>query len=351
MVVSPLILAIRRQVAIDLAQTIGEAKQTVKIIVMGAGALGSILAALLHEAGHEVALVARGARAEHLRANGVTIEGLANVSAQCPIVTDTSMLSDCDLLIMTVKTFDMEAALQQLAHVKVKAAISVQNGMMKEDQMAAVFGPDAVLISTSNFSGGVRDDGVALFTVNLGVTIGKFGGGLSPQVQEVCEALESAGIKAIPAADTASAAWSKLVMWCGSAIACALTRVPTGKVLTDPDGAMLAARVIREVGAVAAAEGATVEEMNPYDLPAMMLAADDEAAAKFVQVAGAVFLENMPQHKPSILQALEAGKQLEIGATLADVIARAAKHGIPVPATDSGYRLLASIDRALRTGV
>jgi 2-dehydropantoate 2-reductase len=351
MVVSPLILAIRRQVAIDLAQTIGEAKQTVKIIVMGAGALGSISAALLHEAGHEVALVARGARAEHLRANGVTIEGLANVSAQCPIVTDTSMLSDCDLLIMTVKTFDMEAALQQLAHVKVKAAISVQNGMMKEDQMAAVFGPDAVLMSTSNFSGGVRDDGVALFTVNLGVTIGKFGGGLSPQVQEVCEALESAGIKAIAAADTASAAWSKLVMWCGSAIACALTRVPTGKVLTDPDGAMLAARVIREVGAVAAAEGATVEEMNPYDLPAMMLAADDEAAAKFVQVAGAVFLENMPQHKPSILQALEAGKQLEIGATLADVIARAAKHGIPVPATDSGYRLLASIDRALRTGV
>ena len=48
-------------------------------------------------------------------------------------------------------------------------------------------------------------------------------------------------------------------MWCGSAIACALTRVPTGKVLTDPDGAMLAARVIREVGAVAAAELALLD--------------------------------------------------------------------------------------------
>ena len=94
-----------------------------KIIVMGAGALGSISAALLHEAGHEVALVARGARAEHLRVNGVTIEGLANVTAQCPIVTDTSTLTDADLLIMTVKTFDMDAALKQLAHVKFKAAL------------------------------------------------------------------------------------------------------------------------------------------------------------------------------------------------------------------------------------
>ncbi len=321
-----------------------------KIIVMGAGALGSISAALLHESGHEVALVARGARAEHLWTNGVTIEGLANVTAQVPIVTDTSTLSDADLLIQTVKTFDMEAALAQLAHVKAKSALSVQNGVMKEDQMAATFGRDAVLISTSNFSGSVRDDGVALFTVNLGVTIGKFGGGLSPAVTAVCEAFESAGIKAIPSADTASAAWSKLVMWCGSAIACALTRIPTGKVLTDPDGSLLAARVMREVGAVAAAEGATVEEVNPYDLPALMAAASDAAAAIYVQEAAAVFLENMPQHKPSILQALEGGKQLEIGATLADVIARAEKHGIAVPATHSGYRLLAAIDRDLRAG-
>ena len=170
----------------------------------------------------------------------------------------------------------------------------------------------------------------------------------SRSAEKAAEAAKGYDNSQVLGADTASAAWSKLVMWCASAIACALTRIPTGKVLTDPDGALLAARVIREVGAIAAAEGATIEPMPPYDLPAMMTAADDRAAAKLVQTAGAVFLENMPQHKPSILQALEAGKQLEIEATLGDVIARAARHGLPVPATDSGYRLLASIDRFIR---
>jgi 2-dehydropantoate 2-reductase len=319
-----------------------------KVIVMGAGALGSISAALLHEAGHEVALVARGARAEHLKANGVKIEGLANVTAACPIVTDTSTLTDADLLILTVKTFDTEAALQQLAHVKVKAVLSVQNGMKKESQMADVFGQDAVLLSTSNFSGGVRDDGVALFTVNLGITIGELNGSVSPRVEAICAAFESAGIKAIASADTLSAAWSKLVMWCGSAIACALTRAPTGLVLTDPDGARIATQVIREAGLVAQAEGATVQAVEPYDLAAVMAAADVEAAYPFTQQAGAVFAKNMPQHKPSILQALEAGKQLEIEETLGDVIARAGGHGISVPSIDAGYRLLAAVNRLSR---
>jgi 2-dehydropantoate 2-reductase len=245
----------------------------VKIIVMGAGALGSIAAALLHAAGHEVALVGRGARAAYLAANGVTLAGHATLTARVPIVTDTDTLRQADLLLMAVKTFDNAAALRQLAHVQPKACLSFQNGMAKEGKMAAVFGPAAVLLSTANFSGGVRADGVTDFTVNLGVAIGELGGGVSPRVREVCAAFGQAGLKSIAAA---------------------------------PDVA---------------------------------------TAARLVQQAGGVFLKSMPQHKPPILQALEAGRRLEIEATLGDVIARADRHGVPVPTIDAGYRLLAAIDR------
>ena len=129
-----------------------------KIIIMGAGALGSISAALLHKAGHDVTLVARGARAELLTAGGVRVEGLAQVTAPVPIVTDTSTLSEADLLIMTVKTFDMDAALQQLAHIKFGSTMSLQNGVMKDDQLAAAFGADTVLGAIANFSGAVSPE-------------------------------------------------------------------------------------------------------------------------------------------------------------------------------------------------
>ena len=116
-----------------------------KIVIMGAGALGSISAALLHAAGHDVTLVARGARAELLKQKGVSVEGLAEVTAPVPIVTDPSSLSEADLLILTVKTFDTDAALQQLAHIKFGATMSLQNGVVKDDQLAAAFGAETVL--------------------------------------------------------------------------------------------------------------------------------------------------------------------------------------------------------------
>jgi 2-dehydropantoate 2-reductase len=319
-----------------------------KIVVMGAGALGSIVAALMHAAGHEVALVARGARAEHLKTHGVALEGLATVKAAVPVVTDASTLREADLLVLTVKTFDTAAALEQLKHIKVRAALSVQNGMMKEDQMAAAFGRDAVLLSTSNFSGGVRADGVTQFTVNLGYTIGELDGTVSPRVRDICTLFEQAGLKAIASAETLSAAWTKLTMWCGSAVACALTRATTPGVFQDPDGLRVGARVMREAGAVAVAEGATLGVVAPYDIAAMMAAPDETSALPYLRQAGAVFAQNMPQHKPSILQALEAGKRLEIEETLGDVIARAGRHGVPVPTIDAGYRLLAAIDRLAR---
>jgi len=247
---------------------------------MGAGALGSIAAALLHEAGHEVSLVARGTRAEHLRTNGIRVEGLATVTAACPIVTDTNTLGDADLVIVTVKTFDTEAALRQLAHVKVASCLSLQNGMLKDDQLAAVFGRDAVLGAFANFSGAVRDDGAALFTVNASITVGELAGGISPRVRGVVEALNGAGINAHASEDIYSASWSKLIIWSGMAIVSTLTRQPTVNIFSDPDTAMILARIHREVQTVAEAEGALPQPVPPYSSRESLAATDEAECAR-----------------------------------------------------------------------
>jgi len=75
-----------------------------KTVVLGAGALGSIIAGHLARAGEDVTLVARGGRAEYLRQNGITINGLAEFNVACPIVTNPSQISEADVLIVAVKT-------------------------------------------------------------------------------------------------------------------------------------------------------------------------------------------------------------------------------------------------------
>ncbi|MBT7757775.1 MAG: NAD-binding protein, partial [Rhodospirillaceae bacterium] len=59
-----------------------------KFVILGAGALGTVIAAYLARAGEDVSLIARGERAKHLAANGVTITGLEDFTVPVEIITD-----------------------------------------------------------------------------------------------------------------------------------------------------------------------------------------------------------------------------------------------------------------------
>ncbi|HIO00394.1 MAG TPA: 2-dehydropantoate 2-reductase, partial [Alphaproteobacteria bacterium] len=64
-----------------------------EIVVLGAGALGSIITGHLARAGESVSLIARGDRARFLQQNGVTVTGLNKFNASCPVITDANALS------------------------------------------------------------------------------------------------------------------------------------------------------------------------------------------------------------------------------------------------------------------
>src|SRR5262245_22100663 len=129
------------------------------VAILGAGALGSILAAHLARSRQDVTLLARGPRAALLAERGLRITGLAEITAPVRVLTDHSQLNAADLLILTVKTYDTQAALAGVAGATVGSAFSVQNGIEKDDQLAAVFGRDAVIGAAADFSGEVQADG------------------------------------------------------------------------------------------------------------------------------------------------------------------------------------------------
>src|SRR3989454_10217945 len=102
-----------------------------KIVILGAGALGTVLGAHLARAGEDVTLIARGQRAAYLQEQGATITGLVDFTVPVRVVTDPSQVQDADILIVTVKTYDMISALQSVKPLDVESVASIQNGVLK----------------------------------------------------------------------------------------------------------------------------------------------------------------------------------------------------------------------------
>src|ERR1700685_3833551 len=98
--------------------------------------MGSILAAHLARAGHAVVMLARGDRARAVARDGLRIKGLSDFSTPVQVITDPSRLQAADTLIVATKTPGTEAALERLRHVQVGAALSIQNGVLKDELLA-----------------------------------------------------------------------------------------------------------------------------------------------------------------------------------------------------------------------
>ncbi len=315
------------------------------VVILGGGALGSILAAHLGKAGHEITLIARGQRGAALAASGLRLTGLNPLEVRCRVQADASGLAAPDLFINTVKTFDTAAALAPFATLRPGLAFSVQNGVMKEAALAAGLGGDGVIGAMADFSGELCDDGTVAFTRNVCLHLGERAGGTSRRVAALVAALDAAGIASRESDAINEVTWSKFVGWVALMLVAILTRQPTARYLADPDSARVVARITREMGALAAQLGITLRDQSP--VPALgILAGDEDAATRAVQAVGASFAANAPTHRMSSLQDVERARPLEVDETAGHALALARAAGLATPNLETCYRLAASVHRA-----
>ena len=206
-----------------------------KIVVLGAGALGSIAAAHLARAGVDVALIARGPRAKLLAERGVSVKGISEFTVKVPIVERPQELDACDAFMLTAKTYDTQSALEGVRKLKADMAFSVQNGVVKNEHLAAVFGWPHTLGCIANFSGEVNEDGSVLFSRNEGLYLGELPGGSSERVDALVAALDDAGIRTIASDAIQSVEWSKYATWLGLTAVAVLSRLYTHVLYQDHD--------------------------------------------------------------------------------------------------------------------
>jgi len=312
--------------------------------ILGAGAMGSIVGAHLARAGHSVAMLARGARATYLEQHGLTIRGLAEFAVPVRTLRDPAALGGAGVLIVATKTPGTEAALAALRHAHFGVTLSIQNGPLKDELLAAAFGAERVLGALADTSGELLPGGEVLFTRNVNILVGELAGGASERAEQLARTIDAAGVRAAATPAILSLEWSKFCPWVGLMALSVTTRAPTWKYLSDPDCALLLVRLVREMGQLAAALGIALSDRAVLPAASLCAGSEQEAAAVVTRI-GAEYRRNAPGHRLSALQDLEAGRPLEVHETLGYARAKAQRLGLRLPLLEAFGALLAAIDR------
>ena len=317
--------------------------------ILGPGALGSILAAHLAQAGHRVIVLARGERARRIEREGLRITGLSEITVPVTVLTDPAQLEAAECLIVATKTPGTQAALESLRHVTVGSAFSVQNGVLKNELLSGVFGAERVFGALANTSGEVRADGEVLFTRNVNLLLGELDGRESARARSLAATIDAAGVRACAVAHILRWEWSKFVAWLPLMSLAVTTRTATWQYLSDPDSAWVLVRMAREAIRLATASGVELLPEGAILPLQAILAGSEREAVESVRAAGAQFAAQASGHRMSALQDLEAGRRLEVEETFGDAVAKARRAGLEVPLLEAFYHLVAAIDRTRTT--
>ena len=317
------------------------------IVILGAGALGTVLGAHLAKAGEDVTLIARGHRAAYLQEHGATITGLVDFTVPVTVVTDPHQVQEADVLIITVKTYDMEPALASVKHLQAGSVLSIQNGVLKDEQLASIFGWEKVLGATAAFSAEVLPTGTVRFTGNQGFYLGELPEGTSERVQSLAATLDRAGIQSQVSSSIQSIEWSKYVILVGGMALAVLTRLETYKFLQDPHTASVSASLLHEMVQSARARGIALEDIPIFAAKTLSQLSLDDTVAHMRQ-QGDWFASQAPTHKVSILQDVERGKRLEVEEILGYAVRQGVELGVPTPTLDTCYKLIAGINSHLQ---
>ncbi|MAG36666.1 MAG: hypothetical protein CL878_10565 [Dehalococcoidia bacterium] len=318
-----------------------------RILVVGAGGLGTLYGAFLTLAGAEVAILVKPGHLDQLHAQGsrLMVEGVRTADAEATPVTSGEQVGAVDWLLLTVKSKDTGAALAAAAGCKPGAAISLQNGIVKDRWLRDAFGPEAVVGASTTFGATYLGVGHARFTFPATTWLGEIGGGTSARVNDFADLLTSAKLAGQAVEDIEAIEWWKLCYLLPGAMIAALARTDYGTMFSHPLLAERFLRLTQELIVVARAGGVAVADPPEAPLPVVALADGSRGdALTGLQHHGERYRAAGQRVVPSLAQDALAHRRTEIEYLAGEVLRRADEQGIDVPVMDTCYRLLRGLE-------
>ncbi len=253
-----------------------------RVAVIGTGGVGGYFGGRLAQAGHDVAFVARGRHLAALRERGLVLEsGLGNaVIRNATFTDDVAAIAPCDVVMLCVKLWDVEAAAPMVAPLVAKGGVVIpfQNGVDAPDVLQRVLGVPRVLGGVAYIAATIRDMGVIAHTGTMArLVVGAFAGGNAQVAAAFRDACAAAGVSVELADDIQRALWEKFCFLAAMSGCTALARQPIGVIRADPDlravfeAAMREAWTLGRARSVALADDYVERQMTFTDgLPAAM---------------------------------------------------------------------------------
>ena len=291
-----------------------------RILIVGAGALGGYFGARLLNAERDVTFLVRPRRAAQLASAGLQVESpFGNLHLQAPPTVQASVLHSCyDLILLSCKAYDLSAAMDDFASAvgPETAILPLLNGRAHMERLATRFKPGQVLGGFTNISATLTPEGVVrhlgkVHRLAFGDPSQPAHTPASPRLQAIADTLANANFEDDLSSRILHEMWVKWVSIATYAGITCLMRAPVGDIVAA-GGLPIAQALLAECTSVAAAEG--------Y-LP---VPGDLDYAADVISRSGSPFTASM-------LRDLEAGASVECQQILGDLLSRAQHYRLSTP--------------------
>ncbi|SEG60350.1 ketopantoate reductase [Bryocella elongata] len=299
-----------------------------RILVVGAGAVGGYFGARLMAAGRDVTLLVREGRAAQIREHGLqVISPFGDLHLQPKLVTAAELRANptpYDLILLSTKAYSLEAAMEDFAPA-VGAQTSILpllNGMRHLEAMEARFGAHAVLGGSTRIVSDMDAEGrIHQLEPLHDVVFGERDKSVTPRIQAIAAALHGANFDDKLAPDVLAFMWQKWVFLAALGGITCLMRGSIGEVAAAPGGLETAAAILDETDAIATANGYPTPQAFLENTRSRVLKKDSPLTA-------------------SMYRDLERGAAVEADQILGDLIRRGKEKGVAAPLVTAAYAQL-----------
>jgi len=294
-----------------------------RILVVGAGAIGGYFGGRLLQAGRDVTFLVRPKRASELASAGLVIKSPnGDVTLTSPPTVQADKLDKAfDLVLLSCKAFDLEDAIKSFAPAvgPTTAILPLLNGMKHLDVLEQRFGANAVL-------GGQCAIAVTLnaqreiiqLTPMQSLGFGERDGKMSDRVRSIADVMAAGKFGAAASTQVIQDMWEKWVFLASLAASTSTMRAAVGPILAAPGGRDFILGILDECSAVATAEG-------------------HAPAGPFSERAKGMLAAEGSQLTASMFRDIKAGAKVEADHVIGDLIARGDAAKVPVPRLKIAY--------------
>jgi len=301
----------------------------VRILIIGAGAVGGFYGTKLTLAGEDVTFLARGATFEALKKHDLVVKSFrGDFHARVKAVDSLEAYDPPDLLILAVKSYDTDKVVEQIRPVVGDATLllSFQNGVENELKLAAAFGKERVLGCVCYIGSETVEPGVIHHSARGTVAIGEMDGTKTERLRKIVDVFHKAHIDVHASDDIRKDLWIKLCWNTAFNQVCTVARATVGVVLESEAMRRLLRETMREVFAVASRHDVALSE-------------------SVIDQHLTLSSEELRSVKPSMLQDFERGRRLEHETFSGFIVREGKKFGLAVPINTTLYEFLSFLDQ------